>query len=268
MRRPPAARPSRDRSTARPSTTFRLEFFSNTACDASGFGEGETFLGSTNVTPDGTGDVSFTVTFPDTAAVGEFITSTATDPGGNTSEFSQCLQVVVPPDADGDGIPDTADACPDDPEDLDGFEDADGCPDPDNDGDGVLDSADNCPNVPNPDQADGDGDGEGDACEGIQGDVDCDGDVDSVDSLKLLWWVAGLPFGQTDPCPDVGSDVASLFGDVDCDDDVDSVDSLKILRFVAGLPFGQTEPCPDIGDALSIAGISSAVVVPTWSPVP
>ena len=131
----------------------------------------------------------------------------------------------MPPDADGDGIPDTADACPDDPEDLDGFEDADGCPDPDNDGDGVLDSADNCPNVPNPDQADGDGDGEGDACEGIQGDVDCD-------------------------------------------DDVDSVDSLKILRFVAGLPFGQTEPCPDIGDALSIAGISSAVVVPTWSPVP
>jgi OOP family OmpA-OmpF porin len=34
------------------------------------------------------------------------------------------------------------------PEDKDGFQDADGCPDPDNDGDGIPDTADKCPNDP------------------------------------------------------------------------------------------------------------------------
>ena len=51
-------------------------------------------------------------------------------------------------DRDGDGIPDAKDACPDRPEDKDGFEDDDGCPDIDNDRDLVLDIADKCPNVP------------------------------------------------------------------------------------------------------------------------
>src|SRR5688500_13489487 len=45
----------------------------------------------------------------------------------------------APPDGDGDGIPDATDACINEPEDLDGFEDAEGCPEPDNDGDGQLD---------------------------------------------------------------------------------------------------------------------------------
>ncbi|MEZ4462112.1 MAG: hypothetical protein R3E66_20805 [bacterium] len=48
-------------------------------------------------------------------------------------------------DADGDGIPDDADNCPQEPEDRDGFEDADGCPDPDNDQDGIPDNDDVCP---------------------------------------------------------------------------------------------------------------------------
>src|SRR6202042_3348970 len=51
-------------------------------------------------------------------------------------------------DRDGDGIPDDVDKCPDQPEDKDGFQDADGCPDPDNDGDGIPDIADKCPNEP------------------------------------------------------------------------------------------------------------------------
>ncbi len=49
-------------------------------------------------------------------------------------------------DRDGDGIPDDKDKCPTVPEDKDGFEDADGCPDPDNDGDTILDKDDKCPN--------------------------------------------------------------------------------------------------------------------------
>lgn len=52
-----------------------------------------------------------------------------------------------PPDRDGDGIPDKDDACPDRPEDADGFEDEDGCPDEDNDGDGIPDVEDECPDV-------------------------------------------------------------------------------------------------------------------------
>jgi outer membrane protein OmpA-like peptidoglycan-associated protein len=51
-------------------------------------------------------------------------------------------------DRDGDGIPDELDKCPDQPEDKDGFEDEDGCPDPDNDKDGIPDNADACPNEP------------------------------------------------------------------------------------------------------------------------
>ena len=51
-------------------------------------------------------------------------------------------------DNDGDGILDVNDGCPNDPEDIDGFEDEDGCPDPDNDGDGILDVDDQCPNEP------------------------------------------------------------------------------------------------------------------------
>ncbi len=80
-----------------PSTEFRLEFFANSACDPSGHGEGESFLGSTEVTTDGSGDASFTVTLPTTVPAGQFITATATDPGNNTSEFSQCIEVLSPP---------------------------------------------------------------------------------------------------------------------------------------------------------------------------
>ncbi|MGB8330330.1 MAG: OmpA family protein [Polyangiales bacterium] len=52
------------------------------------------------------------------------------------------------PDNDGDGVLDVNDGCPNDPEDVDGFQDEDGCPDPDNDGDGILDVDDQCPNEP------------------------------------------------------------------------------------------------------------------------
>ena len=52
------------------------------------------------------------------------------------------------PDNDADGIPDKTDKCPNEAEDKDNFEDADGCPDPDNDADGIADKADKCPNEP------------------------------------------------------------------------------------------------------------------------
>ena len=75
--------------------TFRLELFSNSTCDPSGQGEGETFLGTTSVTTDGSGNANFTVTLSAIVDVGHFVTATATDPEGNTSEFSQCRQAIM-----------------------------------------------------------------------------------------------------------------------------------------------------------------------------
>jgi outer membrane protein OmpA-like peptidoglycan-associated protein len=74
-------------------------------------------------------------------------------------------------DSDGDGIPDDIDRCPFDPEDKDGFQDEDGCPDPDNDGDGIVDKADACPNEPGPPENHG--------CPVL--DTDGDGVPDNVD---------------------------------------------------------------------------------------
>jgi len=51
-------------------------------------------------------------------------------------------------DKDKDGILDKDDLCPDEPEDFDGFEDDDGCPDYDNDNDGIYDENDGAPNDP------------------------------------------------------------------------------------------------------------------------
>ena len=69
------------------------------------------------------------------------------------------------PDTDGDGLRDDVDDCPNEPEDFDGFQDEDGCPDPDNDKDGILDADDACPDEPGiaelkgcaPKDTDGDG---------------------------------------------------------------------------------------------------------------
>ncbi|MGN6104922.1 MAG: thrombospondin type 3 repeat-containing protein, partial [Kofleriaceae bacterium] len=71
-------------------------------------------------------------------------------------------------DSDGDGIPTGRDRCPLVPEDRDGFEDQDGCPDDDNDGDRRLDAVDKCPDVPE----DFDGFDDDDGCP----DLDNDGD--------------------------------------------------------------------------------------------
>ncbi|HEX9928218.1 MAG TPA: carboxypeptidase-like regulatory domain-containing protein [Pyrinomonadaceae bacterium] len=74
-------------------TAFAIEFFDNAACDPSGNGEGQIFIGSTSITTDASGNASFDIAFPITVANNRFITSTATDPAGNTSEFSACRQI-------------------------------------------------------------------------------------------------------------------------------------------------------------------------------
>src|SRR5437867_3255395 len=66
----------------------------------SGFGEGETFLGAANVTTDATGTNRFSATVPSVGICLFVASATATDPNGNTSEFSKCIQSVA---IDGDG---------------------------------------------------------------------------------------------------------------------------------------------------------------------
>jgi hypothetical protein len=75
---------------AAPSTTHRVEFFGNVVCDASGRGEGRTFIGSTDITTDADGHADFgPLDFP--VPDGEpVVTATATDPDGLTSAFSVC----------------------------------------------------------------------------------------------------------------------------------------------------------------------------------
>lgn len=59
------------------------------------------------------------------------------------------------PDNDKDGVLDVKDACPSNPEDMDGFQDDDGCPDLDNDKDGIADAKDQCPNDVGPVETNG-----------------------------------------------------------------------------------------------------------------
>ena len=79
-----------------PGTEFFLDFYSTPLPDASNHGEGDTYLGSTSVTTDAAGDAAFVATFPQDTPVGHFVTATATDGAGNTSEFSAAAQVFAP----------------------------------------------------------------------------------------------------------------------------------------------------------------------------
>jgi photosystem II stability/assembly factor-like uncharacterized protein len=71
-----------------PNTIFDIDFYSNAALDPTGNGEGAQFFNRTSVTTDINGNATINVTFPAGLPAGRVITATATDPNGNTSEFS------------------------------------------------------------------------------------------------------------------------------------------------------------------------------------
>lgn len=81
------------RLNSSPNNQFTVEFFSNKQCDSSGYGEGQKFLGSTQVTTNANGVVKFAVVVSKFSR-GAFITATATDSNGNTSEFSKCRTAI------------------------------------------------------------------------------------------------------------------------------------------------------------------------------
>ena len=106
---------------------------------------------------------------------------------------------LPPKDADGDGYYDPCDGCPQQAEDRDGFEDADGCPDSDNDKDGIHDGNDTCPMKPE----DRDGFEDQDGCP--EADNDRDGLLDGVDRCPLDPEDKDQ-FQDEDGCPDVDND--------------------------------------------------------------
>ncbi|MGB3070616.1 MAG: right-handed parallel beta-helix repeat-containing protein [Ottowia sp.] len=84
------------------STLYRFEAFASTACDISGWGEGQRYLGAGMLSTNAAGTASGSALWLG-AAAGEFLTLTATrDYGGEqglaeTSEFSQCVLVQSKP---------------------------------------------------------------------------------------------------------------------------------------------------------------------------
>jgi outer membrane protein OmpA-like peptidoglycan-associated protein len=115
--------------------------------------------------------------------------------------FSENRPAAVPPppsapqDSDLDGFIDVIDRCPSAAEDLDGFEDADGCPESDNDADGILDAADGCPLV----VEDKDGFEDNDGC--AETDNDGDGIADADDKCPTVAGkveLAGCPIVDAD----------------------------------------------------------------------
>jgi outer membrane protein OmpA-like peptidoglycan-associated protein/opacity protein-like surface antigen len=140
-------------------------------------------------------------------------------------------------DNDKDGIENNSDTCPDEPEDYDGFEDVDGCPDLDNDNDNIPDILDKCPvnsedfdNYMDEDgcpDIDNDGDGildVGDNCpneaEDIDGFQDYDGCPDQDNDADGI-------VDQDDGCPNE-SEIFNGFEDVDgCPDSVKTTEILS-----------------------------------------
>ncbi len=81
-------------------STFDLDFYENPACSRfpQDFLEGETWIGTTQVTTDGSGKAAFNVLLsPVTVAPDLRVTATATAADGSTSEFSQRLVLSSSP---------------------------------------------------------------------------------------------------------------------------------------------------------------------------
>lgn len=117
----------------------------------------------------------------------------------DTAERVKRKQVKKESDFDSDGIVDSKDVCPRQPEDKDGFDDDDGCPDEDNDQDSVKDPVDHCPSEPE----------DRDSVEDEDGCPDDDNDKDGVpdkDDMCPLVAEDKDGFNDTDGCPDEDND--------------------------------------------------------------
>jgi hypothetical protein len=132
-------------------------------------------------------------------------------------------------DNDGDGVADISDKCPVLAEDLDNFEDLDGCPEVDNDKDGIPDDADHCPKEPETKNGFKDQDGCPD-----EADTDGDGVPDARDKCPTdVEDTDG--FEDADGCPDLDNDKDGIPDDKDeCLDEPETMNG-----------FQDEDGCPD-----------------------
>lgn len=76
-----------------PNATYTIDFYLNDVADPSGYGEGMTWIGSTSIFTDPSGDASFDENLTPDLPFGAFVTATATTLAGSTSEFSNAIQI-------------------------------------------------------------------------------------------------------------------------------------------------------------------------------
>ncbi len=79
--------------TSTPESFFTLDLYASSTQDASGFGQGQIYLGSTTVTTDSNGQAPFDFSLVGSVVPGSFVTATADSGNSGTSEFSQAFQV-------------------------------------------------------------------------------------------------------------------------------------------------------------------------------
>ncbi len=79
------------RLNSRPFVDYLLEFFVSDECDSTKYGEGRTSVGGMTIVTNFAGLDTFLVSIAHELQSDEYLTATATDTGGNTSEFSRCF---------------------------------------------------------------------------------------------------------------------------------------------------------------------------------
>jgi len=80
--------------SANPTTVYIIDFYANPAADPSGYGQGKNYLGSITITTNAGGAFAFSGASFSLPAGQTIVSATATDPGGNTSEFSADFTIV------------------------------------------------------------------------------------------------------------------------------------------------------------------------------
>ena len=76
-----------------PDRSYTVDFYAGLTAGAGGRGEASGYLGSIDITTDGTGEAFIDASLPVLSSSGEWVTATATDAAGNTSEFSLAIPV-------------------------------------------------------------------------------------------------------------------------------------------------------------------------------
>jgi hypothetical protein len=81
--------------SSKPNTVYVIDVWTSPVAGANGYGEGRDYMGSMTVTTNGAGTAPFTVSRPGpTIPPGSIASATATDPAGNTSEYSAAFPLV------------------------------------------------------------------------------------------------------------------------------------------------------------------------------